>query len=204
MSGRAEFLRRLPAPSAVPSLVVPPVGYLDAGAPIEGADLVALFERRWRGLGGEAHRVTADEVPARVAAIVAGRSPVLVADDPLLRGVSGELRWPDCGVAGAERARVAVVTAVAALAATGGVVLDSRAARGRSGALLAPEAVFVLPESTVVGHLGEVLRHTGERWPGGMPSQLVVVSGPSRSADIEHTLTRGVHGPGEVHAVLVR
>jgi L-lactate dehydrogenase complex protein LldG len=36
-----------------------------------------------------------------------------------------------------------------------------------------------------------------------MGSNLVLVTGPSRTADIEMTLTRGVHGPGEVHVVLI-
>ena len=38
---------------------------------------------------------------------------------------------------------------------------------------------------------------------GGLPSALAIVSGPSRSADIEQVLALGVHGPREEHVVIM-
>jgi L-lactate utilization protein LutC len=81
------------------------------------------------------------------------------------------------------------------------VVIDSRP--GRSLSLLPPVAVFVIDAATIVDTPSDVLRQRQRWWPDGVPSQVVLVSGPSRSADIEMTLTVGVHGPGEVHAVIV-
>jgi L-lactate utilization protein LutC len=200
---RADFLRRLPAPTpGRAAVLIPPIGYRDTD-PRDPAALLERFEERWRALGGQVSRAAVADIAAAVATVVAGRAPVLVADDPLLAAVSADLRWPQCGVDGAAQASVAVVPAIAALAATGSVVLDSQVCHGRSAALLAPQAIFVVGQSTVVAALGDVIRRSDEYWPQGLPSQLVVASGPSRSADIEHTLTRGVHGPGDVHAILV-
>jgi L-lactate dehydrogenase complex protein LldG len=139
---------------------------------------------------------------------VAGRGPVLV-DHRFARRIDGEplderkwLVWPGCGIEAAATAMVGVVEATAGIAATGTIVVDSDRT-GRLVSLLPRVGVFVLREADIVPLTGDILRAHGERWPDGPPTNVVFVTGPSRSGDIEMRLVVGVHGPGEVHAVLV-
>jgi L-lactate utilization protein LutC len=112
------------------------------------------------------------------------------------------LPWPACGLDAAATAQVGVVPATAAIASTGSIVVDSDRA-GRLVSLLPRVAVFVIDPATIVRLTGDVLRQPRRWWPDGLPTNVVLVSGPSRSADIEMALVVDVHGPGEVHAVLV-
>jgi len=86
------------------------------------------------------------------------------------------------------------------------LVVRSGAGRPRSTSLLPPYHVAVFDRGALVESLaqaGVVL----EAWhaAGAPPAGAVVsfITGPSRTADIELTLTRGVHGPREVHAIFV-
>ena len=114
-------------------------------------------------------------------------------------------RW--CGAYGAApaaTAECAVVRATAAIAQTGSVVVDTATGGERGRSLLPPKVAFVIDAATIVDTPSGVLRNRQRWWPDGLPSQIVFVTGPSRSADIEMTLTIGVHGPGTVHAIIVQ
>jgi len=94
-----------------------------------------------------------------------------------------------------------------AVAETGSLVLLSGSGRPRSTSLLPPYHVAVFDRDALVESLAQVgvfleAWHDGapETWRGGV---INVITGPSRTADIELTLTRGVHGPKEVHAIFV-
>jgi L-lactate dehydrogenase complex protein LldG len=94
-----------------------------------------------------------------------------------------------------------------AVAETGSLVLLSGAGRPRSTSLLPPCHVAVFDRSVLV----ESLSQAGvflEAWnadgrPGWRGGVINFITGPSRTADIELTLTRGVHGPKDVHVVFV-
>lgn len=88
-----------------------------------------------------------------------------------------------------------------AVAETGSVAVAlPRTERG--AALLAERLWLVVPASELVATLDEALARVEALVRGGRP-YVTLMTGPSRTADIERALTVGVHGPRELHVVLV-
>jgi L-lactate dehydrogenase complex protein LldG len=103
---------------------------------------------------------------------------------------------------------VSVQHGYAAIAETGTLMLPSDATRPTTLNLLAETAVVVLRASRIVGAYEEawdVLRaENRDALTGGfMPRNVMLVTGPSRSADIEQTLELGAHGPRRLHILLI-
>ncbi|HVV36991.1 MAG TPA: LUD domain-containing protein [Acidimicrobiales bacterium] len=93
--------------------------------------------------------------------------------------------------AAAATADIGFTGARAGVARTGSIVVDSGRAGGRTASLLPPMHVALLRADSVVRDPGDLWRPLGVP----MPSNLVQITGPSRSADIELIITLGVHGP---------
>jgi L-lactate dehydrogenase complex protein LldG len=98
-----------------------------------------------------------------------------------------------------EVADAGVSEALYALADTGSVVLAASPEEPRARSLLPAAHVTLVREDRILPGLDELLAAVA----GSLPSALAIVTGPSRSADIEQHLAVGVHGPGDVHIVLV-
>ncbi|WP_238402923.1 LutC/YkgG family protein [Paenibacillus mesophilus] len=105
----------------------------------------------------------------------------------------------------AERSRLGIVWADYAIANTGTLVLLARGGHGRSVSLL-PDTLFaVIRADRLVTRMGEAFEAIRADHPeaASLPSSINLITGPSRSADIENDLTIGIHGPGKVYALIL-
>ena len=82
------------------------------------------------------------------------------------------------------------------LADTGAVVLWPTAQEPRLLSLVPGVHVAVLDADTIYDSLADMM--AAENWAAGMPANALIISGPSKTADIEFTLVFGVHGPKEL------
>lgn len=100
-------------------------------------------------------------------------------------------------------ARASLGTCEFLVARLGSVMVSSRQASGRR-MVVYPEihCVYATPDQ-LVPDLADALAGIKERYAGHMPSMISVISGPSRTADIEKTLVMGAHGPKDIYVFLV-
>jgi L-lactate utilization protein LutC len=78
-----------------------------------------------------------------------------------------------------------------AIAETGTLVVSAGDGKRRMSSLAPPKNIVIIQRSAIVGTLTEAMNRIPEQTS-------VLITGPSRTADIEGILVRGVHGPGEL------
>jgi len=93
-----------------------------------------------------------------------------------------------------------ITTAQAAIAETGTLVLDSAHERHRLVSLVPPVHIAIIDASQIYETLGEALNSL--RREKELSPAVTFITGPSRTADIELTLTIGVHGPQELYVII--
>jgi L-lactate dehydrogenase complex protein LldG len=168
------------------------------------AECVDRFLREAVALGVECwHEPTSDAVRARVAALVGGRRALAweAAYLPYDVGEVLDTAMP-AGASRAEQAEaeVGITGCDAAIAETGTLVLTSGPGKSRLVSLLPPLHVAVLSPAELCVSMAEFFERHAARL--GDCASCTFVTGPSRTADIELTLTLGIHGPGRVAVVI--
>jgi L-lactate dehydrogenase complex protein LldG len=94
-----------------------------------------------------------------------------------------------------------ITAAAGALAETGALILWPSQKEPRLMSIVPPIHIAVLKADRIFNDLSEAMQK--ENWPERMPTNVVLVSGPSKTADIEMTLAFGVHGPRELIVLIL-
>jgi L-lactate dehydrogenase complex protein LldG len=181
---------------------------IPARSRLPAAEQVDLFVRNVEKEFGSVARVAdMDAVPGALADYLAAQNlpgSVIMAPHPELQTIPWSARpLLDIREGRAQGTdAVSVQHGFAGIAETGTLMLPSAAERPVTLNLLADTAVVVLRASAVVGAYEEAWDKLRAEI-GGMPRNVMLVTGPSRSADIEQTLELGAHGPRRLHVVLV-
>jgi len=190
-SAREEILARVRSATAA----APAVAYAAPERPhTEGS--VDLFVERVEDYRAVVERCSASDLSARVVAAVAGCSVVV----PAGLGVEVPDAVVDEGLTALELDAIdAVVTeATLGVAETGTIVLDHGPGQGRRAITLVPDRhVCIVRANQVVADVPDAVALLDPRRP------LTWISGPSATSDIELNRVEGVHGPRNLHVIVV-
>ena len=212
--GRSQY-------SAQRSIEFPPLGQVMP--PIDPEDLVPKFEAELRNVAGNPHRVAnREELDGLFRIILKGSPPVVLSRNPLISQLHLEdtfrawgldvAVWPSLGAsadaiqgfrARCFEAEFGITGVDFTLAETGSLILSSLTEGSQLASLAPPVHIALYRRSQVLGSLEDVLEQaplTGREEAG---RSIVLITGTSRTADIEQILIRGVHGPRDLHAILV-
>ncbi len=173
--------------------------------PTVGADRVAHFEAQAHRMSSTTDRVvTMAEVPAAIGAYLDAQG---LARKAVCWNTFAGLDWAGAGIEVEARRpqgddMVGISGAFVAVAETGTLMMLSGPDTPASMHLLPETHVAIVSADRVVAHYEEgfaLIR--AER--GQLPRATNLVSGPSRTGDIEQTIVLGAHGPYRVHIVIV-
>jgi L-lactate dehydrogenase complex protein LldG len=165
-----------------------------------GTDVVELFAERAADYRATIHRTDAAGLSAAIAAAAGGRRLAVPAGTPpdWTAGLATVADDPPLGTRALDQTEGVLTGAAVAIALTGTVVLDAGPDQGRRALTLLPDLhLCVVRTDQIVGTVAEALARLDPARP------LTWISGPSATSDIELNRVEGVHGPRNLHILIV-
>jgi len=113
--------------------------------------------------------------------------------------------WTDSGYDKTELEKVdAGITGCDALIAqTGSAFVSTKSAGGRALSILPPHHVIIATKEQLLSDLPAAYAYMQKKYEGSFPSMMTLISGPSRTGDIERILVLGAHGPKKLSIILI-
>lgn len=213
-AGRERILTRLRAARAAAPPLAPPSAACAAGVFAPIADPLVRFQEECAANRTELYQVEAANAATCLGDLLAQAlapgdgAPAYVQDAPILRRLLGalppplpaRLRWSSEAAIGGDAG--AAVTLAEALVVRTGSILVSTACGGRAASVLAPVHIVYAEAAQLVPELDQAL--VAARARAAAASMLCLITGPSRTSDIEKKLVLGAHGPRRLVLLLAR
>ncbi len=136
-------------------------------------------------------------------------SRVAFHETPLIRDAITELKLPALetksgyDVNELERCDAGITACDALIAQTGTVLLTATSAGGRTLSVLPPHHVVIATREQLLPDLSSAYELVARVYGAALPSFITLITGPSRTGDIERILVLGAHGPKKLTVVLI-
>jgi len=195
-----------PASGAAEQRELPPLDPAVIRRVATDADLVSIFCARAEAIGFRVTRSSPDALGSDIAALV-GRKKVII--EPSLscrpdveRALAGQAEWldPQAGDAAMFATDVGITGVRAAVAETGTIVWSSGPDLWRGLSLIPPMHIAIVRREQIVPDLLDLFSDLPKT---ELSANTTLITGPSKTGDIEGILITGVHGPGEVHVIVL-
>lgn len=213
-SARQQILHRLRAAPSQPVAAPDPVAFYDQRSREDLATRVERLALNLKNAMAEVHRTTTDTLAADLAKVIQEKSlkKVAVGDELLAQQPLCDTIQTVCAlhpVQSAHTEQAALFTEIDAgltlshtsIAETGTIVLRSSPLAPRLLSLVPPVHIVIVDTAHVYDTLFDLMHQEG--WAQGLPTNVILVSSPSKTADIQQTLAYGAHGPKQLVVMLV-
>jgi L-lactate dehydrogenase complex protein LldG len=195
--------------------------FVESAAETDGAELIERFVQEATAVRAQVHRLSDErQVVDKILEICASQRGEIALSGAALfgktdvhaeleaRGLSifaGNKTEHEQTVAGLASCAVGVTLAHYAIAETGTIVLSSDEADALLVSLLPPLHIALVRSEQMIATMDEALARIGRERMGQSSStrSLTLITGPSRTSDVELVLSIGVHGPKALHVIIL-
>jgi len=172
-----------------------------------GSDLLAVFMEKLAAVSGTCALVdTSQQVIADIDKHLKQHqlpANIVRSAEPLIGGLPWPEDWTVEGRVAQGDDLVSVTGAYAAIAETGTLALVSGPLSPTTLRFLPDDHIVVIKKTQIVAHVEDVWRKVRQDYQPILPRSINLITGPSRTADVEQTIQLGAHGPRRLHVIVL-